>query len=41
MVDITVITEKAAADLDIAHDWKPGSLKDDGKRSGTENGFRE
>ena len=40
-VDITALTEKVAADLDIAREWKPGSLKDDGKRGGTEKGFRE
>jgi hypothetical protein len=40
-VDITALTEKAAADIDIARDWKPGSLKADGKRGGTEKGFKE
>ena len=40
-VDITALTERVAADLDIARNWKPGTLKDDGKRSGTEKGFRE
>lgn len=40
-VDITALTEKVAADLDIARNWKPGTLKDDGKRSGTEKGFRQ
>jgi hypothetical protein len=40
-VDITALTEKAAADLTLARDWKPGSLKDDGKRGGTEKGFRK
>ena len=40
-VDLTALTEKAAADLDVARTWKPGSLKDDGKRSGTEKGFRK
>jgi hypothetical protein len=40
-VDITALTTQAAADLAIARDWKPGTLKDDGKRSGTEKGFRE
>jgi hypothetical protein len=39
-VDVTALTEKVAADLDITRDWKPGSLKDNGKRSGTEKGFR-
>jgi hypothetical protein len=40
-VDITELTEKAAADLALARDWKPGSLKADGKRGGTEKGFRK
>ena len=40
-VDITALTEKAAADITIARDWKPGTLKDDGKRSGSEKGFRQ
>lgn len=39
-VDVTALTEKVAADLDIARNWKAGSLKDDGKRAGTEKGFR-
>ncbi len=40
-VDVTALTEKVAADLDIARDWKPGTLKDDGRRSGSEKGFRQ
>ena len=40
-VNVTALTEKVAADLDIARHWKPGSLKDDGRRSGTEKGFRK
>jgi len=40
-VDVTALTEKVAADLDIARNWKPGTLKDDGRRSGTEKGFRK
>jgi hypothetical protein len=40
-VDITALTEKVAADLEIARDWKPGTLKADGKRGGTEKGFRQ
>ena len=28
-------------DLESARNWKPGSLKDDGRRSGTERGFRK
>ena len=39
-VDVTALIEKVAADVDIARNWKPGTLKDDGKRSGTEKGFR-
>lgn len=40
-VNVTALTEKVDADLDIARNWKPGSLKDDGKRSGSEKGFRK
>ena len=40
-VNVTELTEKVAADLDIARNWKPGSLKDDGKRTGSERGFRK
>ncbi len=40
-VDVTTLTEKVAADLEIARDWKPGTLKDDGRRSGSEKGFRQ
>lgn len=40
-VDITSLTTKVAADIDIARGWKPGSIKDDGKRGGTEKGFRQ
>jgi hypothetical protein len=40
-VNVTALTEKVAADVHIARDWKPGSLKDDGKRGGTERGFRK
>ncbi len=40
-VDVTALTEQVAADLDIARNWKPGTLKDDGKRSGAEKGFRK
>lgn len=39
-VDVTALIEKVAADLDIARNWNPGSLKDDGNRSGSEKGFR-
>ena len=40
-MDITALTKNVAADLDIARAWKPGTLKDDGKRGGTEKGFRK
>ena len=40
-VDVTALTEKVAADVGIAREWKPGSLKDDGRRSGSEKGFRK
>ena len=40
-VNVTELTGKVAADIEIARDWKPGSLKDDGRRSGSEKGFRE
>ena len=40
-MDITALTEKVAADIDIARDWTPGTLKDNGKRADGEKGFRE
>ncbi len=40
-VNVTELTEKAAADIEIARDWKPGTLKDDGKRGGSEKGFKK
>ena len=40
-VDITALTEKVAADIAAARAWKPGTLQDNGKRAGTEKGFRE
>jgi hypothetical protein len=40
-VDITALTEKVAADIEIARNWKPGTLKDDKKRGGTEKGFNK
>ena len=40
-VDITAITKQVAADIEIAKRWKPGSLKDSGKRAGAEKGFRK
>jgi hypothetical protein len=35
------LTEKVAADLDIARDWKPGTLKHDAKRPDSEKGFNK
>ncbi len=40
-VNVTALTEKVAADIDIARNWQPGTLKDDAKRSGSEKGFRQ
>lgn len=40
-VDITALTAKVAADIEIARNWKPGTLKDDKKRGGTEKGFNK
>ncbi len=40
-VNVTELTEKVAADIDMARNWKAGTLKDDGKRGGSEKGFRE
>ncbi len=40
-VDITGLTDRVATDIDIARDWTPGTLKDDGKRAGAEKGFRK
>ena len=40
-VNVTALTDQVAADIDIARNWKPGTLKDDGRRSGSEKGFRK
>jgi len=40
-VHVTALTEQVAADVDIARNWKPGTLKDDGARAGSEKGFRK
>ena len=40
-VDITALTKNVAADIDLARGWKPGTLKDDGRRTGSEKGFRK
>lgn len=39
-LDITAITKQAAADIEIAQGWKPGTLEDSGKGAGAEKGFR-
>jgi hypothetical protein len=39
-VDITALTAKVAADLDLARQWQPGSIKYTGPRAGTEKGFK-
>lgn len=39
-VDITALIENAAADMEMARKWKPGTLRGEGKRGGTEKGFR-
>ncbi len=42
VVDIPKQAEDAAADIQIARDWKPGTIEESKvKRSGTEKGFRE
>ncbi len=40
-VNITALSEQVAADIAIARSWKPGTLEDDGRRSGSEKGFRK
>ena len=41
-VDIPKLTEKVAADVQLARDWKPGTIDEaEIKRSGTEAGFRK
>jgi hypothetical protein len=39
-VDITALIAKVAADLDLARQWRPGTVKYDGPRGNTEKGFR-
>jgi hypothetical protein len=39
-VDVTALTERVAADIDIARNWVPGSLKGELKGADTEKGFR-
>ena len=40
-VNLTELKEKVAGDLEIARNWKQGMLKDDGKRGGSEKGFKK
>lgn len=40
-VDITALTEEVEADVSLARDWKPGTLKNGGRRGGSETGFRK
>jgi len=40
-VNVTALTERVAADIDLARNWKLGTLQDDGRRSGSEKGFRK
>ena len=40
-VNVTALMKEVATDLDMARHWKPGSLEDDGKRTGSEKGFRK
>jgi hypothetical protein len=40
-VNVTELTGKVAADIEIARNWQPGTLKDDGRRTGSERGFRQ
>ena len=41
-VDIPKLTEKVADDVQMARDWKPGTIDEAAiKRSGTEAGFRK
>ena len=40
-VDITALTNQVAEDVEIARNWKSGTIKDDGKRAGSEKGFRQ
>ena len=39
-VDITALGAKVAADLELARQWQPGTIKYEGPRAGTEKGFR-
>ncbi len=39
-VDITALTEKVAADVEMARQWKPGSVREAPRGSETEKGFK-
>jgi hypothetical protein len=39
-VDLNALTTKVAADIEIARNWKPGTVTSDGQTSGTEHPFR-
>jgi hypothetical protein len=39
-VDLNALTDKVAADIEIAKNWKPGSVTGEGQTSGTERPFR-
>jgi hypothetical protein len=42
LVDLPKQTQDVAADVQMARDWKPGTIAEDQiKRSGTEAGFRK
>jgi hypothetical protein len=40
-VNLTELKKEVAGDLEIARNWKQGMLKDDGKRGGSEKGFKK
>lgn len=40
-LDLTALSIRVASDLDIARNWTPGTRNYNGKRSGTEKGFRK
>jgi hypothetical protein len=40
-VDVTALTNQVAADIGIAKTWQTATLLDDGKRAGSEKGFRK
>jgi hypothetical protein len=40
-VDLNALTAKVTADIEIAKNWKPGTVTSDGQTSGTEHPFRD